>query len=106
MPPASPQWVYGTGIPEYHFSYDLEELPSGEYRPTVRVRQEKVPDTFQMIVPIYVDFGLAGNAQVNIMVAGPETVVQLPLMPTKPENIVFNPFESVLAEVKTEGWRN
>ena len=100
------QWVYGTGIPEYRFSYNLQELPSGEYRATVRVRQEKVPDTFQMIVPIYLDFGVAGHSQVNIMVTGPETVTELPLLPMEPEDIVFNPFESVLAEVRTERWQN
>jgi hypothetical protein len=100
------QYVYGTGIPEYHFSYNMEEVASGEQKVTVRVRQEKVPESFRMIVPIYLDFGEAGSATVSIDVQGPETVMELPLLPMEPLRIEFNPFESVLAEVKTEGWRN
>ena len=64
------------------------------------------PDDFQMIVPIYLDFGTDGNAQVNIVVSGPETVTELPLLPMEPNDLVFNPFESVLARVETEGWRD
>jgi len=100
------QWVYGTAIPEYRFSYRTEELPSGEYLMTVRVRQLGVPDDFQMLVPIYLDFGVGGDAQVNIAVVGPETELELPLLPMEPEDVVFNPSESVLAEVREERWRD
>jgi aminopeptidase N len=99
------QWVYGSAIPTYHFSYNLYELDNGEYEATVRVRQENVPDDFQMIVPIHLDFGEAGSALVPIAVIGPFTQQVLPRLPMKPDAITFNPFESVLAETKTEGWR-
>ncbi len=32
--------------------------------------------------------------------------VELPLMPEEPEKIVFNALESVLAEVKDDGWES
>lgn len=70
----------------------------------VRVRQEHVPDDFQMLVPILLDFGNRGTAMVSIGVQGPLTETELPLLPAKPERVVFNPYESVLAETHTEDW--
>ena len=100
------QWVYGSAIPTYHFSYKLEELESGEYKATVRVRQENVPDDFQMLVPILIDFGAQGSAWVRINVHGPLTEESLPILPMKPNRLELNPFEAVLAETKREGWRD
>lgn len=100
------QWVYGSDVPTYRFSHRYEEQPDGSVVATVRVRQEDVPDGFQMLVPILLDFGDEGSATVRITVAGPETEVTLPTLPRVPDDIVFNPFESVLAETHTEGWRN
>jgi len=100
------EWVDGSAIPRYTFSHVVEPLPDGQYRVRVRVRQDRVPEGFQMIVPIFLDFGLGGYAYVNILVEGSETVTELPLLPAEPEEVVFNPFESVLAEVRTERWRD
>jgi Peptidase family M1 domain len=100
------QWVYHSAIPTYYFSYKLDELANGEQRATVRVRQEKVPDDFTMIVPVLLDFGPAGYAEVRLTVTGPVTEKELPILPMKPVRIEFNPHESVLAETKTESWRN
>jgi hypothetical protein len=100
------QWVLDSAIPTYTFSHSYETQPDGTVKATVRVRQEKVPDDFQMIVPIMVDFGDDGSAIVRIKVTGPLTEAELPTLPREPDAIVFNPFEAVLAETRTEGWRN
>jgi hypothetical protein len=97
--------VYGSAIPTYRFSYKLEAQPDGTYKLRVRVRQEDVPDDFRMIVPILLDFGAKGTAVVRVEVAGPVTDQVLPLLPMKPERVEFNPFQAVLAETKTEGWK-
>jgi aminopeptidase N len=99
------QWVYGSSIPTYTFSHTFEDDPSGNVKAKVRVRQENVPDDFRMIVPILLDFGDDGTAVVRVNVTGPLTETELPLLPQRPRDIVFNPFEAVLAETKTEGWR-
>lgn len=99
------EWVYGTAIPTYVFSHRLEEQPDGRWKAFVRIRQEKVPDDFQMVVPILLDFGDAGTAVVKVLVNGPLTEAELPLLPMEPEHVEFNPFEAVLAETKTEGWK-
>jgi len=98
------EWVYGTDIPTYRFAYTLEDLPSGQVRMRVRVRQEDVPDDFKMIVPILLDFGSDGTAVVPVLVDGPEIEQELPLLPERPDNVEFNVLESVLAQVHTERW--
>ena len=99
------QWVHGSHVPTYRFAHRYEDLPDGSVKATVRVRQEEVPEDFQMIVPILLDFGAEGTAVVRMRVAGPLSEAELPLLPRRPDRIVLNPHESVLAEVKTEDWR-
>lgn len=100
------QWVHGSSIPTYYFSYNVEELEGGQFKATVRVRQQDVPADFQMLVPILIDFGQQGSAMLRINVHGAVTEQELPILPMKPEKIELNPAEAVLAETKTEGWRN
>ena len=99
------EWVYGSAIPTYTFSHRLEEQPDGQWKAWVRVRQEDVPEDFQMVVPVLLDFGASGTAVVKLLVSGPLTEAELPLLPMKPERVRFNPYEAVLAETKTEGWK-
>ncbi len=98
------QWVRGTAVPTYRFAWTGEPTASGEYQARVRVRQEDVPADFKMIIPLLLDFGEDGWAPYRIMVEGPVTEVDLPLMPRKPDRIVFNDGNAVLAEVKIEDW--
>lgn len=98
------QWVYRSAIPTYRFAYRLEEQTDGTYKAFVRVKQEDVPDDFQMVVPILLDFGPGGTAVVRVHVTGPVSEMELPLLPMRPARVEFNAYDAVLAEVKTEGW--
>jgi aminopeptidase N len=100
------QWVYRSAIPTYTFSSSLVDQPDGTVRASIRIRQENVPDDFKMVVPIELDFGDQGSATVQVLVEGPLTEQELPPLPMRPRSITFNPYESVLAETRTEGWRN
>lgn len=97
------QWVYGTAIPAYTFSWNAEPLPDGKYTLRVRIRQEDVADDFAMPVPLLIQFA-SGQALVRIVARGPLTDHSLTL-PEKPTRVELNPLESVLAEVRTEAWR-
>lgn len=57
-----------------------------------------------MPVLVLLDFGQERFARTRVLVKGPLTRVDLPLMPLKPEKIVFNDLESVLCEVKNVKW--
>jgi aminopeptidase N len=97
------EWVYGTSVPTYTFSWTTEPDSSGKgIAARLRVRQSDVPDNFSMYVPVLFKFS-QGEALVRILVRGAtsETRIQLPAEPTE---VQLNPLESVLAEVKTEGW--
>lgn len=97
------QWVYGTAVPTYTLSWNPEPDSSG-YAVRVRVRQSEVPETFGMYVPILIKFE-RGEALVRMLVRGPTTEAVIHL-PAEPKELQLNALESVLAEVKTEAWRN
>ena len=56
-----------------------------------------------MPVPLRIELAGGGHAYVRVNVRGPLTEATLPL-PAEPKELELNPLESVLAEVKTEGW--
>ena len=98
------QWIHGTEVPKYEWAVEGESLPNGEYQMRLRVEQSEVPDDFKMIVPVRLDFGDEGFAHVRVLVEGPETFMELPIMPREPDDVVFNDQQAVLAEVRKVGW--
>jgi hypothetical protein len=98
------QWVHATATPTYRVAHRTEPAENGQFRVKLRVRQEGVPDSFQMFVPVTLDLGKDRKARVRVKVKGPVSEIDLPLMPAEPKKVIFNDLEGVLAEVKTEGW--
>ncbi|MCP4583917.1 MAG: M1 family metallopeptidase [candidate division Zixibacteria bacterium] len=94
------QWVYGTGIPTYHFSYDHRKTDDDKFMVTCHVRQENVPDNFMMLVPITVLFGGDQYVHLKLWIDKAENEIQLPLLPLKPKRIDFNTYDAVLCRVK------
>lgn len=98
------QWLYSPEIPTYRVAWKSEPAEAGKYRVTLRVAQEKVPDNFLMYVPVTVDLGGNSVARLRVKVTGPESTIELPLMPSRPREVRFNDMNGVLAEVKTAAW--
>ncbi len=95
------QWVYGVDVPTYRPDLRTTRLldrPS-PYVLHGTIRQEDVPDTFRMPVPIRVEF--AGRApEVYRVLVDAETVdVEIPL-PAEPTDVEFNWRHAVLAHVR------
>ena len=97
------EWGNGTAIPTYILSWHAEPAPDHRYLLHVRVRQEEVPDDFVMPVPLDIEFKSGGHATVRVTVRGAVTDAQLQIA-SEPAKLVLNPLESVLADVKEEGW--
>lgn len=98
------EWVYGTDVPTYTFSWTADHDSTGNgYIAQLRVRQSDVSDNFGMYVPVLIKFD-QGEAMIRMLVRGPTTDVRVRL-PAEPKTMQLNPLESVLAEVKTEGWQ-
>ncbi len=98
------QWVRGTEIPVYEWASTTERSAEGKWLVRLRIRQRRVSPEFQMYVPVRLDFGAQGTAFIRVFVSGEETQVELPPLDLEPTAIVFNPLESVLAEVKQSKW--
>lgn len=98
------EWVDGTAIPTYTFSWKAEPAPDGRTMLKFRVRQEDVPADFFMPVPLEIELADGGRVVIRVNVRGASTVAQLAL-PSKPAKVHLNPLESVLANVKEEGWK-
>ena len=94
------QWVYGIEIPTYTVSWDKEKTEDGKYSVTLKVKQENVSEGFKMLIPVVMNFDKDKYAIVKVMIDKPYTEVKLPKAPVEPKEIVFNPFYSVLCEVK------
>ena len=98
------EWVDGTAIPRYVLSWRSEPAKGDHFTLHVRVRQEDVPRDFVMPVPLKIAFADSGlHAIVRLNVTGSQTEVALDL-PAEPKRLELNPLQSVLAEVKEEGW--
>jgi aminopeptidase N len=98
------QFVYGSEIPTYRVAHRAEKTSDGRWRVKLRIRQEKVPETFRMYVPVTLDLGKKQVARFRVKVEGPVTELELPPVPTEPKKVTFNDLEGVLAEVKTVAW--
>jgi aminopeptidase N len=97
------EWVNGTAIPTYVLSWRADTAANNSYALHLRIRQEDVPADFVMPVPMRIELAGGGHALVRMNVRGPLTEATLQL-PAEPTQVELNPLESVLAEVKTEGW--
>ena len=97
------EWVNGTSIPTYILSWRADTAPNRAYTLRLRIRQEDVPASFAMPVPVRIELAGGGHAFVRINVRGPRTEAELRL-PGEPTKVELNPLQSVLAEVKTEEW--
>lgn len=96
------QWVYGTAVPTYTFSWNAETDSTGKPAVRLRVRQSDVPVGFAMYVPVLIKFD-EGEALIRMLVRDEKTEA-LVRLPAAPRDVTLNPLESVLADVRTEGW--
>jgi aminopeptidase N len=97
------EWISGTAIPTYILSWHADPTTDHQYLLHVRVRQQDVPSDFVMPVPLDIEFKTGAHAIVRVTVRGAVTDAQIKV-PAEPAKLVLNPVESVLAEVKEEGW--
>lgn len=98
------EWVYSSAIPTFVLSWRVDSMPEHPHVLHVRVRQEGVPRSFIMPVPLLIKFSDSAEVYVRVTSNGPLTEGQLAL-PRDPVRLELNPLQSVLANVKQEDWR-
>jgi len=99
------QWVYGIHIPKYEFAYNVISTADGKYKVRCRVHQEGVSPDFKMYVPILVEFGDDKFVRLRVSVTGATAEFDLPPLPLKPKDIIFNDLSGVLCEVDNVTWK-
>lgn len=92
------EWVYGTEMPSYKFSYSIG-MKDGKPTLSGKLTQSGVSDKFVMIVPIYLDFGSGPTYLGSATIAGNSTadLTDIPL-PQKPKKVLIAALHDVLAE--------
>jgi aminopeptidase N len=98
------QWVDNNYIPKYTIATKTEKTPEGNYKIKCRVKQENVPPSFKMIVPIKLTFDDDKEVRIRTLITGAVCEFELPLMKDQPKVITFNDLESVLCEYDNEDW--
>jgi len=90
------QWVYGTFIPEYTFSYESGRTPDGKHLVSCEVKQDKVFGDFKMLVPITVLFEGDRYIHFKAWIDQPVTRFDFPPLPYEPKDIIFNTYDAAL----------
>jgi len=94
------QWVYGSEIPRYTFSYKLSDAGAGQTELAMTLVQSDVSSDFRMRLPL---FALVDGTQRylgNIQINGTEPYNAVVKLPMKPEKVLLDPDHSILAEIR------
>jgi len=90
------EWVYGTQIPRYSFSYETLPADKGNVRVRVEVTQSEVDDHFGMFVPVYADFGKGMVRIGQVAIIGNSTRKIDFVMDERPKNVAINSYKEIL----------
>ena len=96
------QWVRGALVPKYSVQWKVVDAPEGKFQVRLKVAQEGVPETFQMYVPVTMQLSDGSVVRMRVLVKGPGYEGDLPAVPSRPKDFIFNDFEGVLADVQVE----
>ncbi|MGE5205013.1 MAG: M1 family aminopeptidase [Chlamydiota bacterium] len=95
------EYVYGTALPNYDFSYSFGTAPGGDVVLNIKLAESNVDDNFRMLLPLYLE--LPNGAIVNLgraRLQGNTTLQQqIPLRGLKqtPKRAMINYMDDVLA---------
>ncbi len=95
------QWIHGTAIPSYEWSYRVSEKPNQEglYEVEVTVDQRDVPPGFKMPVPLWIEYPDKSVRQFMLSIDKVENNFTL-AVEQRPRSVLLNPYYSVLAKTK------
>jgi hypothetical protein len=93
------EWVYGTAVPSYDFTYELQDTGTGQTQLVMTISQYGVPDNFKMKLPVYLgvkdDLVYLGT----ISVEGVQKSRIRTSIPVHPDKVLLDPLHSILTNV-------
>src|SRR5947207_5204726 len=93
------QYVYGTGIPQYHFHAITEATPDGKTHLKAELVRTGVPDGWKDVVPVYAHMG-DKMMRLGVISATHSTEPLDAIVPAKIDRLTINDREDLLADVK------
>jgi Peptidase family M1 domain len=94
------EWVYGTEIPHYDFSYSLKDAGGGKTMAHMSLTQSGVSDAFYMKVPVYIWVQGTPRRFALVSIKGSSSASGDVTFNGRPDNITLDEFHTVLAEEK------
>jgi aminopeptidase N len=94
------QWVYGTDLPRYKFSYKIADAPEKGYVVSIKIEQKDVSENFRMYVPVEIELETGERQFARVLVDRPIYEEELPVFPSRPKKLRLNPLNSVLARIE------
>ncbi|MGH9865720.1 MAG: M1 family metallopeptidase, partial [Candidatus Acidiferrales bacterium] len=93
------EYVYGTGIAQYHLDYTVKPLPDNKWLVDGTVTQSGVPDGWKDALPVYLH--VKGKAGVIGWVKIAKRTASLRIeLPFQPDKVSLNDNGEILAEIK------
>src|SRR5437016_4517254 len=94
------EWVYGTEIPHYDFSYDLKDAGNGKTLLHFTLKQSGVSDAFFMQVPFYVHYQQKVMRLGLIRIKGPTDFSSDVKLPFRPDKVMIDEYHTILSTEK------
>lgn len=91
------QWVYETGYPSYTLEYSFQDQADGSTIMSGNIIQENVPETWGMILPVFLKFPGGGVANTTVLALGAKRPFSIKL-PRRPQKVELDPQKWVLSE--------
>jgi len=92
------EWVYGTAIPHYEFSYNLKDAGGGKTTLHVNLTQSAVPEDFFMQVPVYASLSGETRRLGFISVKGTTPFDRDIEVSVRPEKVWLDEYHSILSK--------
>lgn len=93
------EYVYGTGIAQYHLDYTAQSAANNQWLVSGRVTQSGVPDGWKDLIPLYVHVQ-GKTLRAGLLRLRGKTAPFKFEMPMKPDKISLNDDAEMLAEIK------
>jgi Carboxypeptidase regulatory-like domain/Peptidase family M1 domain len=90
------EWVYGTLVPRYVFSSNVQPGEPGKFKIHTELTQSEVDNSFAMFVPIFADFGAGMVRLGQIEMIGNSTRKVDFILDRQPKKVALNAYKDVL----------
>jgi aminopeptidase N len=94
------QWVYGTDVPRYVSTLQVEKTDGDQYRIHGQITQEGVGKDFRAVVPVQIELGKNDIAKIGLVRMTGESTVPIDVkfkLPKPPKRVLVNALGEVLA---------